>query len=82
MQPRKSAPFEKTRAYFTVDGHNPAPLKERWKDDSLVNPNKQWFPMVSKWCRISSIHSITIAIQDIVMTAEMGQTAATSWLDV
>ena len=27
-------------------------------DDSPVNTNKQWFPMVSKWCRISSIHSM------------------------
>ena len=28
--------------------------------DSPVNANKQWFPMVSKWCRISSIHSIDL----------------------
>ena len=40
----------------TVDGRNPAPPKKPWNDDSLVNTNQQWFPMVSKWCRISSIH--------------------------
>ena len=39
-----------------VDGRNPAP--PNWNDDSLVNTNKQWFPMVLKWCRISSIHSM------------------------
>ena len=37
---------------------NPAPRKKPWNDDSPVNTNKQWFPMVSKWCRISSIHSV------------------------
>ena len=41
----------------TVDGRNPAPPKKPWNDDSPVNTNTQWFPMVSKWCRISSIHS-------------------------
>ena len=35
----------------TVDGRNPAPPKRLWRDDSPVNTNKQWFPMVSKWCR-------------------------------
>ena len=43
----------------TVDGRNPAPPKKPWNDDSPVNTNKQWFPMVSKWCRVFSIHSIT-----------------------
>ena len=42
----------------TVDGRNPAPLKKPQNDESPVNTNEQWFPMVSKWCRISSIHSI------------------------
>ena len=42
----------------TVDGRNPAPPKKSWNDDSLVHTNKKLFPLVSKWCRISSIHSI------------------------
>ena len=42
----------------TVDGRNPAPPKNPWNDGSTVNTNKQWFPMVSKWCRILSIHSM------------------------
>ena len=46
----------------TVEGRNPAPPKKRWKDESSVNPNKQWFPIVSKWCRISSIHSICLCV--------------------
>ena len=43
----------------TVDGCEIyfAPPKKSWKDDSSVNANKQWFPMVSKWCRNSSINS-------------------------
>ena len=41
-----------------MDGRNPAPPKKPWNDDSpLKNPNDKWLPMVSKWCRISSIHS-------------------------
>ena len=43
-----------------VDGceiHFAAP-KKPWHDDSPVNTNEKWFPMVSKWCRIVSIHSI------------------------
>ena len=40
-----------------MDGRNPAPPKRPWRDDSPVNTNKQWFPMVSKWGRILSIHS-------------------------
>ena len=35
-----------------VDGRNPAPPKK-------TRPNKQWFLIVSKWCRILSIHSRT-----------------------
>ena len=41
----------------TVDGQDPAPPKKPWNDDSPVNTNKLSFVMVSKWCRISSIHS-------------------------
>ena len=41
-----------------LDGRNPAPLKKTRNEDSPVNTNVQWFPMISKWCRISSIHSI------------------------
>ena len=34
-----------------------APPKKPWNDMiHPVNTNKRWFPMVSKWCRISSIH--------------------------
>ena len=40
-----------------MDGRNPEPPKKPWGDASPVNTNKQWFPMVSKWCRISSTHS-------------------------
>ena len=43
----------------TVDGRNPAPPTKLWNDESPVNTNKQWFPRVSKWCWISSIHRIT-----------------------
>ena len=43
----------------TVDGRNPAPPKTPWNDDSPVNANEQWFATVSKWCRISSIHSMS-----------------------
>ena len=41
-----------------MDGRNPAPPKDPWNDDSLVDANQQWFAMVSKWCRILSIHSM------------------------
>ena len=30
-----------------MDGQNPAPPKKPWKDDSPVNNNKLWLPMVS-----------------------------------
>ena len=40
-----------------MDVRNPAPPTKPWNDVSLVNINKQWFPMVSKWCRILSTHS-------------------------
>ena len=33
-------------ASHTVDGRNPAPPKKPWDDDSSVNTNKHWFPMV------------------------------------
>ena len=39
----------------TVDGQKPA---KPWNDDSPANTNNQWFAIVSKWRRISSIHSI------------------------
>ena len=41
-----------------LDGRNLALAKTPWNDDSPVNTNKPWFSMVSKWCRISSIHSM------------------------
>ena len=43
----------------TVDGQNPAPPEKSGNPDSLVNTNKQWFPLVAKSCRISSIYSMT-----------------------
>ena len=30
-----------------MDGRNPALPGKPWNDDSSVNANKQWFPMVS-----------------------------------
>ena len=42
----------------TVDGRNPAPPTKPWNYVFPVNSNAQWFLMVSKWCRISSIHSM------------------------
>ena len=51
-------PFKVVSISFgTVDGRNPAPPKKPCDDDPPVNTNKQWFPILSKWCRISSIHS-------------------------
>ena len=44
----------------TVGGRNSATPKTPCKDDSRVNTNKQRFPMVSKWCRNSSIHSVLV----------------------
>ena len=43
----------------TVGRRNPAPPKKPFYDDSPVNTGKPWFPMVSKWCRILSIHCIS-----------------------
>ena len=40
-----------------MDGRTPATVEKPWNDDSPVNTSKQWFPMVSKWCGILSIHS-------------------------
>ena len=51
-----------------MDGRNPAPPKKPWNDDSPVNANEQWFATVSKWCRISSIHSIILGSGFIVVT--------------
>ena len=36
---------------------NVAPPKKSWNDDSPAHTNKQWLPMLAKWCRISSINS-------------------------
>ena len=51
---RNSSALKRARAisgrrpyYF---GRNPAPPKNPWNDDSPVNPNKQWLPIISKWC--------------------------------
>ena len=42
-----------------------APPKKPWNDDSPVNTNKQWFPMVSKWCRILSMHSMNTGMNHL-----------------
>ena len=52
--------MELTRSELTcnepyVDGRNPA--TPFWNADSPLNTNKQWFVMVSRWCRILFIHS-------------------------
>ena len=56
----------------TVDERNPAPPMKARNDDSPANINKQWFPIVSKWCRISSMNSIYhspfMTIHDHVLT--------------
>ena len=63
----------------TVDGRNPAPPKTPWNDDSLVNTNKQWLPMVSKWCRILSIHSMGAPMQNTSSPlAHIGQSKTSS----
>ena len=38
------------------------PPKKPWNDDSPANTSKQCFPVISKWCRISSIHSSTVLL--------------------
>ena len=38
--------------------NNSAPCKKPWNADFPVNAHEHWFSMASKWCRISSIHSI------------------------
>ena len=44
----------------TVDGRNPFRiLKKPWNDHSPVNTNNNGLPSCLRWCRISSIHSIT-----------------------
>ena len=57
----------------SMDGRNPAPPKNPWGDASPVSPNKRWFAMVSKWCRISSIHS---RLQGVLTVALAGLEAA------
>ena len=61
-----------TGSEHTVDGRNPAPPKKPWNDDSLVNANKQWFPMASKWCRILSTHSIIFCVPPLLVGQEVG----------
>ena len=46
----------------TLDERNPAPPEKPWNDDSPGNTNKQWTPLVSKRCRISSIHSMCLRV--------------------
>ena len=65
------------RLHHTVDGRNPAPPKKPWNRDSPVNTNKQLFPMVSIWCRISSIHSMVTVDGTIpfLLASELEQAA-------
>ena len=44
--------------YHTVDGRNPASSKNPGMMIRLQVPDEQWFRLASRWCRISSIHSI------------------------
>ena len=52
---RQSLQRRKTYEWFQIHF---APPENFWNDDSLAKANKQWFPMVLKWCKILSIHSI------------------------
>ena len=65
VEPESSTSSAATRQWphiHTMHGRNPAPPKKPWNDDSPVNASKPWFPMVSKWCRILSIHSMYVCI--------------------
>ena len=61
----KNGTFQVARAGHGFQG-KPRGKKEKtqtycgWtvSDGYPVNANQQWVPMVSKWCRISSIHSM------------------------
>ena len=33
-----------------------APPKRPWNDNSPVHTNKQWFPIVSRWCEMDFVH--------------------------
>ena len=46
------------RVLLWMDEVHFAPPKKPCNNHSPVN-NKPWLPMVSKWCRISSIHRIS-----------------------
>ena len=49
----------------------PRPKKNLWNDDIPVNTKKEWFLMVSKWCRILSIHSTSHAWPDLFIALGM-----------
>ena len=53
---RPKAPDCRTCGSLWVDEIHFAPPKEPWNDGYPANSNEQWFPMVSKWCRVLSIH--------------------------
>ena len=65
----------------TVDGCEIhfAPPKKPGNDNSPVNTRKQWFPMVSKWCRILSIHSIKPPVFFLAWCEKLGSWVF-SWL--
>ena len=54
-------------------------LRNLGMNDSPVNTNKQWLPMVSKWCRILSIHSITRERERETERGREGGGSGTPW---
>ena len=38
----------------TMDGR--APPKKPWNDNSPLHTNKQWFPMLFRWCEMDFVH--------------------------
>ena len=59
LAPSDKAPI--ARGLRWMDDIHFAP-KKPWDTGCPVNTNKQWFPVDSIWCRISSIHSITYQV--------------------
>ena len=64
--------------YLSCYGQNPAPAKKPWNDDSLSS-----ISMVSKWCRISTIHRMSFSgFQTILTVAHVGPLLADPLLQV
>ena len=49
------SPKEATYLSYGCEIHF-APPKKLWNTHSPVNTSKQWFPMVSKWCKMDIVH--------------------------